>query len=59
MSSGSPAHAALAVARQHAEAGRFADFLVLCRQVAEALPDDLIAQLDLGGLLSTYGFLSE
>ena len=59
MSSGSPAHAALAVARQHAEAGRFADFLVLCRQVAEALPDDLIAQLDLGGLLSTYGFLTD
>lgn len=51
--------AALAVARQHAESGRFDDFLTLCRQVAESHRDDLTAQLDLGGLLSSYGFLSE
>lgn len=49
---------ALAVARQHAEAGRFADFLDLCRQVTESHPDDLVVQLDLGALLSSYGFLA-
>jgi len=48
---------ALSVARQHAEAGHFEDFLTLCRHVTESLRDDLNAQLDLGALLSNYGFL--
>lgn len=38
---------ALTVAHQKAGAGRFDDFLALCRQVAEALPDELNAQLTL------------
>lgn len=50
--------AALRIIRQHAEAGRFADFLILCRQVTESHPDDLIAQLDAGALLVAYGFLA-
>ena len=49
----------LTVARQHAEAGRFAEFLALCRQVSDALADDPNAQLDLGALLSSYGFLAD
>lgn len=49
----------LAVARQHAEAGHFGDFLSLCRQLAKALPDDPDAQLDLGVLLAGYGFFSD
>ena len=49
----------LTVARQHAASGRFGDFLALCRKVAESHRDDLTAQLDLGGLLSSYGFLTE
>jgi Flp pilus assembly protein TadD len=59
MLQGSSQADALTLARQHAEAGRFDDFLTLCRQVAESHRDDLTAQLDLGGLLSSYGFLSE
>ena len=60
LSSVPPAHVeALTVARQHAEAGRFADFLDLCRHVMESLPDDLTAQLDTGVLLSSYGFLTD
>lgn len=51
--------AALAVVRQHTEAGRFDDFLALCRQVTESLPGDLNTQLDLGALLSNFGFLSQ
>lgn len=50
---------ALRVARQHAEAGRFADFLDLCRQVTDASPGDQAVQLDIGALLSTYGFLGQ
>lgn len=50
---------ALARASQHAKSGRFGDFLTLCRQVAESHRDDLIAQLDLGALLSSYGFLTD
>ncbi len=49
----------LTVARQHAASGRFGDFLALCRKVAESHRDDLTAQLDLGGLLFSYGFLTE
>lgn len=48
----------LTVARQHAEAGRFAVFLDLCR-LTESSPDDLAALLEVGALLSTYGFLGE
>lgn len=54
------AHAdTLTVARQKAEAGQFADFLVLCRQVAESLPEDPTAQIDVGALLSNYGFMAD
>ena len=49
----------LTVARQHAEAGHFGDFLGLCRQLGKALPDDSDAQLDLGVLLAGYGFFSD
>lgn len=57
-SSTPPAHTGtLAVACTHAEAGRFADFLDLCRQVTESHPDDLTAQIDVGALLVAYGFL--
>lgn len=49
----------LAVARQHAEAGRFAEFLVISQHIADLLADDLTVQLDLGGLLSSFGFLSK
>lgn len=49
----------LAVARQHAEAGHFGDFLSLCQQLAKGLPDDPDAQLDLGVLLAAYGFFSD
>ena len=49
----------LTVARQHAASGRFGDFLALCRKVAESHRDDLTAQLDLGALLSSYGFLTD
>lgn len=56
--SNQPGHAdALAVARQHAEAGRFCDFLSLCRQISESLPADPNVQLDTGALLSSFGFL--
>ena len=55
-----PAHAeALTLARQYAEARRFADFLSHCRNIGQSLVDDLVAQLDTGALLSSYGFLSD
>ena len=57
--SNKPAHAAaLSEARQHAEAGRFEDFLNYCRDIGELHPHDLNTQLDIGVLLSTYGFLA-
>lgn len=60
LSAVSPAHVeVLTVARQHAEARRFADFLSYCRNVSESLADDLTVQLDTGALLSSYGFLSD
>lgn len=60
MSPDTPAHSeAPRVARQYAEAGRFDDFLALCRHVGRSLPGEIAAQLDLGALLSSYGFLGE
>lgn len=50
---------ALTVARQHAEAGRFDDFVGLCRQVGESFPDEQAALLDVGALLANYGFLAD
>lgn len=49
----------LTAARQHAEGGRFDVFVMLCRQISEARPGDLLAQLDIGSLLSSYGFLGD
>lgn len=55
----SPAHAStLALARQHAEAGRFTPFLALCRELRDASPE-VSVQLDTGALLAAYGFLSD
>lgn len=59
MLQGSSQADALTLARQHAESGRFDDFLALCRQVGDSHCDDLTAQLDLVGLLSSYGFLAD
>ena len=49
----------LRTARGHANAGRFSDCLELCRQIRKGSPDDVDAQLDVGGLLADYGLLSE
>ena len=49
---------ALATARQHAEAGHFADFLKCCRQLGEAFSGDFACQINIGALLSSYGFLT-
>ncbi|MFG0465325.1 methyltransferase domain-containing protein [Pseudomonas putida] len=46
-------------ARQHAEAGRFAEFRALCLQVAADWQADLVAQLDIGALLLSHGLLSD
>ncbi|WP_222932350.1 methyltransferase domain-containing protein [Allochromatium humboldtianum] len=51
--------ATLAIARQHAEVGQFDDFLALCRQISDSLADDPNLQLDIGALLSSYGFLND
>jgi tetratricopeptide (TPR) repeat protein len=40
-----------------AASGKFAEFVVLCTQMAEGA--DLASLLDTGALLSSYGFLSE
>jgi protein O-GlcNAc transferase len=50
---------ALAAARRQAEAGRFASFIRLCRQATESLPEDSNAHLEIGALLSAYGFLTQ
>jgi protein O-GlcNAc transferase len=47
------------LARTHAEAGRFDQFLSLCFNVSGFSPDDPLVQLDVGVLLLTYGFLSQ
>jgi protein O-GlcNAc transferase len=49
----------LILARTHAEAGRFDQFLSLCFNVAGFSPDDPLVQLDVGALLLSYGFLSQ
>lgn len=49
----------LNLARRQAEAGQFAEFRVLCRRLAAGSPADLPTQLDVGTLLSGYGFLTE
>ena len=42
-----------------AEAGRFDDFLSNCLRLAESFGDDVAVQLDIGALLSGYGFLAD
>ena len=60
MTPNSPAYSeALRVARQRAEAGKFGDLLSLCRQATEVSPDDLTVQIEVGALLSSYGFLTD
>lgn len=49
----------LAPARQHAEAGRFAECRALCLNIAMDWQTDLVAQLDIGALLLNYGLLSD
>ena len=49
----------LNLARQQAEAGRFAEFRVLCQRLAADSLADLATQLDVGALLSSYGLLSD
>ena len=46
------------LARRHAEAGRFDQFLSLCLHIAGFSPSDPLVQRDVGALLLTYGFLS-
>ena len=49
----------LSLARRHAEAGRLAECRALCLRLAADCPDDLPTQLDIGALLSSYGFLTD
>ena len=49
---------AIALARRHAETGELSRFFGLCIEIADAFPTDLSAQLEVGSLLSSYGFLS-
>lgn len=49
----------LTPARQHAEAGRFAEFRALCLQISADWQADLVAQLDIGALLLNHGLLSD
>ena len=43
-------------AQAHAQAARFPEFLALCSQITTASQDDLAALLDVGSLLSNFGF---
>ncbi len=51
--------APLSSVRQSAESGQFADFLSQCREISETHATDPNTQLDVGALLSAYGFLSQ
>lgn len=50
---------ALNLARQYASAGRFAEMQALCRPLLSGTDVDLACLLDVGALLSGYGFISE
>ena len=58
ISSASPTLTPLQSAQTHAQAGRFAEMLALCQQTLAAPADDLVALLDVGTLLLTFGYLS-
>lgn len=45
-------------AHQHAAAGRFSDLLVECQRILATPAADVAQSLDIGALLSSYGFLS-
>ena len=45
--------------QQHAQTGRFNEMLSLCRRVLVTSDADVAALLDLGALLSGYGFLND
>ena len=43
---------------QYAQTGRFYEMLSICRRVLEASDADVAALLNIGALLSAYGFLA-
>ncbi len=54
-----PAHTALLQAAQtHAQAARFPALLTVCRQITEAHAVEFNTLLDVGALLSNFGFLT-
>lgn len=46
-------------AHQHAAAGRFSDLLVECQRILATPAADVAQSLDIGALLSSYGFLTD
>jgi hypothetical protein len=47
----------LASARRYAQSGRFHEMLAVCHNILEAGKDNLTTQLDVGTLLSSFGFV--
>ena len=45
-------------ARAHAQTGQFAEMLVLCQQIVDTQDNDVDALLDVGALLSNFGYLT-
>ncbi|MEP2186126.1 hypothetical protein, partial [Roseibium sp.] len=50
--------ALLQTAQAHAQAARFTEFLALCTEITAGRPNDLTTLLDVGALLSSFGFVS-
>ena len=50
---------ALAACHQLAQSGRFPEMLTTCRKILSEPGADITCFLDIGALLSSYGFLSE
>lgn len=46
-------------AHQYAQTGRFNEMLSICRRILAASDADVVALLDTGALLSSYGFLTD
>lgn len=51
-------NAALMLAQAHGRCARFAEMLQVCGDIADAAPQDVEAQLDVGALLLHFGFLT-
>ncbi len=49
----------LKIAHHHAQAGRFREMLVACRQILDDPDVDVTCLLDVGALLSSHGFLTD